>query len=821
MPLRVGQRLTLAAALVLAVGTGPVQAWGQGAGPRGLFHAVGPLPGADGVDALAINADESILAKAVARDGAVRVELYDRPSRTLLGSLNATVGDRPVLRFAPDQDLLLVAGSKAMQLWEVPIAPLKPDQALAESHRRWEQPMAGEPPADVRFNAPATVIYWTQGGGLFRRGIDRSSAPAAAPVWPPAESQAAVESFALAHRGGAVAVRYTAEKDLDILDAQATTRAGRLSGHRFPVTAVSAQLGRGWLSLDQGNNLIRWSESRQQQALTHLAGLPKQFQAMELAPLGARHILLLGNTGGAAVALVLNPSGWKVEDELSAPAVRQVAISPTGRYVLLGDGKTARLLSFAHPEPPLDYVRRLRDLNATAAAQGFVRMLDEAVVTPRIKANLTAELNRTSPAAELREALERLAQARKEGNRDNIRYWAEQVLNLQPRQTEALEAMQAVKLAADRAVLDQARQALEAGNPSQALSLLSTQLGQDSPLRDEAATLVKQAEARRAQNITLAQARDQMNLGDMPAAGALVEQVLRQDPEHPAALALRDEIQARGVGGNVRQGWAALLGGGLAALIMALLWRYVRARRSAPAALAEPRSGAMPPGPRPRPQSPPGGARRPRRTPPRPEPMTPRRERLEAPGAERRSPARLQVVEAALEKAEERLRLTRLADVSREHTALFMALEAELAALRRRVSDPAADLGPLHIRLKAIAEELRSLKFSDTPSAPPEDAPPGNDVATPTWYDVLQVDPGAAESEIKAAYHRLLKQYHPDLHTRSDFGWVKAEAERMSRMIGQAYEVLGNAERRQAYDQQLARERPGFAAARRQQGARE
>lgn len=814
-PFRAGRPWVLAAAVMLAwVWLAP--AWGQGAAPRGLFHTVGRLPGEEGVEALAINADESILAQAVARDGALRVELYDRPSRTLLGSLNAPVGERPLLRFAPDRDLLLVAGSKALQLWEVPVAPLKPGQPLAESYRRWEQPLAEGPSADARFDTPATAVYWTQSGKLFRRGIDRGTPPPSASIWPLPNVQAAVEGFALG-RGGVLAVRYVGEKELELVDAQKPARTAKLTGHRFAAAATAPLAGGGWLTLDQGHNLIRWNGAGQQQTLTHLAFLPQDFRALELAPLGPRYLLLRGSAGEGARALVFNLAGWKVEDELAAPGGAPMAVSPTGRYVLLSDGKTARLLAFAHPESPADYARRLRDLGAWGTAQEFVRMLDDTVLSARAKANLSAELNRAPPNAALREALERLAQARQEGNRDQIRHWAERVLNLQPRQLEALEALKAVKLAADRALLDQARQALQTGNAAQAISLLTTQIGPESAVREEAAALLKQAEARRAQDVTLGQARDKLNLSDFTAAEALVEQVLRQDPEHPAALALRAEIRSRGGTGKPGSGWAALLGGGLAAIFMALLWRYLQTRRSAPA--APPRFDMPPLGAPPHP-APPAGPRRAPRPAPRPGAPAPPRERLEAPGGGRRSLARQQVVEAAQEKAEDLLRLARLADVAREHTALFMGLEAELAALRRRIGDPAADLGPLHARLKTIVEELRALKFTEPPPGPPEDARPANGADVPTWYDVLQVDPGAPEAEIKAAYHRLLKQYHPDLHNHSDFGWIKAEADRMSRMLGQAYEVLGNPERREAYDRQLARERPGFVP-RRRQGARE
>jgi DnaJ-domain-containing protein 1 len=389
--------------------------------------------------------------------------------------------------------------------------------------------------------------------------------------------------------------------------------------------------------------------------------------------------------------------------------------------------------------------------------------------------------------------------------------------------------MKEVKLAADKAVLDQARAALEANKPAQAISLLSTQIAQDSPAREEANGLIKQAEGRRAQEITLEQAREKMGLGDFTAAAALVEQVLRQDAANPAALSLKGEIASRAGGGNSRQWWAFVLGGGLAALIMAFVWkRYQASRAQRPGfrAPVPPMPGPISHAPRPRPEGPHGSAARKPRPAPRPSPgaspRVPMRDRLEAPG-ERRSVARQQVVEAAQEKAEDLLRLARLADVSREHTSLFMGLEAELAALRRRIADPAADLGPLHTRLKAIAEELRTLEFKDPPPGPPPEPPPpppaGSGAAEePTWYEVLRVDPGASDGEIKAAYHKLLKQYHPDLHNHSDFGWVKAEAERMSRIIGKAFEVLGNREQREAYDRQLARERPG-STPRRQEGA--
>ena len=62
------------------------------------------------------------------------------------------------------------------------------------------------------------------------------------------------------------------------------------------------------------------------------------------------------------------------------------------------------------------------------------------------------------------------------------------------------------------------------------------------------------------------------------------------------------------------------------------------------------------------------------------------------------------------------------------------------------------------------------------------------------YYKILGVPREADEDQIKRAYRKKAKQYHPDLNPGN------ADAEKKFKDIVEAYEVLGNAERRKKYD---------------------
>lgn len=63
------------------------------------------------------------------------------------------------------------------------------------------------------------------------------------------------------------------------------------------------------------------------------------------------------------------------------------------------------------------------------------------------------------------------------------------------------------------------------------------------------------------------------------------------------------------------------------------------------------------------------------------------------------------------------------------------------------------------------------------------------------YYDVLGVDKSVGEDELKKAYRKAAKKYHPDLNPGD------AEAEKNFKEVNEAYEVLSDREKRARYDQ--------------------
>jgi len=66
------------------------------------------------------------------------------------------------------------------------------------------------------------------------------------------------------------------------------------------------------------------------------------------------------------------------------------------------------------------------------------------------------------------------------------------------------------------------------------------------------------------------------------------------------------------------------------------------------------------------------------------------------------------------------------------------------------------------------------------------------------YYKILGVSKNSSEEEIKKAYKKLALQYHPDKNPGNK------EAEEKFKEINEAYEVLGDPEKRKKYDEWIS-----------------
>jgi curved DNA-binding protein CbpA len=71
------------------------------------------------------------------------------------------------------------------------------------------------------------------------------------------------------------------------------------------------------------------------------------------------------------------------------------------------------------------------------------------------------------------------------------------------------------------------------------------------------------------------------------------------------------------------------------------------------------------------------------------------------------------------------------------------------------------------------------------------------------YYQVLQVDPHASMGQIREAYHKQSRLFHPDRYFHLDQGELKDGIYKISKRVTEAYVTLRDAQKRSHYDRQL------------------
>ncbi|MBW2700651.1 MAG: DnaJ domain-containing protein [Deltaproteobacteria bacterium] len=70
-------------------------------------------------------------------------------------------------------------------------------------------------------------------------------------------------------------------------------------------------------------------------------------------------------------------------------------------------------------------------------------------------------------------------------------------------------------------------------------------------------------------------------------------------------------------------------------------------------------------------------------------------------------------------------------------------------------------------------------------------------------YQMLNLDRKAEAKEVKRAYFRVSKDFHPDTYFRKNLGTFKSKIESIFKRISVAYEILSEPQKREAYDKTL------------------
>jgi tetratricopeptide (TPR) repeat protein len=102
------------------------------------------------------------------------------------------------------------------------------------------------------------------------------------------------------------------------------------------------------------------------------------------------------------------------------------------------------------------------------------------------------------------------------------------------------------------------------------------------------------------------------------------------------------------------------------------------------------------------------------------------------------------------------------------------------------VADVAEPLRPAELRRLEVLEVHQSLGTRD-------------------YFELLGVPRDATEPQVREAYFRLAKRFHPDGQLDADLGGMRDALEAIFRRLGEAYEILRNPRIRVVYEKNLAR----------------
>ncbi len=168
-------------------------------------------------------------------------------------------------------------------------------------------------------------------------------------------------------------------------------------------------------------------------------------------------------------------------------------------------------------------------------------------------------------------------------------------------------------------------------------------------------------------------------------------------------------------------------------------------------------------------------------------------------------------------------------DTERSLLCLLATGAVEFEAPRRALPPPPS-APPPPVAAPAIAPAApapamapRPAPAAVPPAQPPAPGPTADDrrrevvemqqaLKTMNHFEVLGISRAAGETEVKEAYFRLARRFHPDAHHGSALSDLRDTLETVFIQLGEVYEVLRDPRRRGEYEARLGRQRTAAAA---------
>ena len=125
------------------------------------------------------------------------------------------------------------------------------------------------------------------------------------------------------------------------------------------------------------------------------------------------------------------------------------------------------------------------------------------------------------------------------------------------------------------------------------------------------------------------------------------------------------------------------------------------------------------------------------------------------------------------------------------------------AAVSQRPRPPSSASGPLAETPPSVADERKAPLSRRVEILIAYDR-----IKTKNHFDVLGIEPGANDAQVKEAYFRLAKRFHPDTHHDPTLADLRDQLEAVFIRLGAAYDVLRNPRTRAGHEAELATRAP-------------